>query len=841
VSEMEPFVSNVWQDQSLSPLTYLQIVCCLIEGIILAVIVYTWDELISPGYKMIAVWLIALFLPSSFRLANGLHMTIAISAASFFSQLACFWLPALGYASYLCIAESQAALGDYRGNALDETRIDWRRSRQTVLKATSFVLAHTMVSQGPLVVIHFLYERVRKAFIILAAVVSIPIIWQLFYFKWLPFRDLLEISSFWAQDRCWKVQRDAFEVIEKWWIGFNGLEKYTYKALEERKIRLFCISRRTRYSTLLKGKILHADLDNPPPYEAISYTWGDITRSKKLLVDGCQFAVSAGLHELLEALSSPKKQVLLWVDYICINQDDEEDKAKQIPVMRDIYQRAFRTVAWLGAPYDAPLAVAMLLEVLDVLQLPDYQPIAMNDRYFPETERPRWIAFVRLLRHQYFSRVWVCQEVAVSRCLEFYLGGKYFSWETLMMARTALQHPHVTSLVTVGHVGLGNIRSLRNATTMGFFRSLIAKGIQIPLGFALSFSQQFGCKMPEDRVFALLGLCSSEELKLSILQDVGKPHPEVYSNTTKRLLTSRENSVHTLQYSGIGYYDKERLPTWCVDWSSEPTGTKLTIPYLSQAKGVEHSPISGLQYLAAGASEPHILEGALPGTLQIGGVKVDVIKKVSHVMTWAFPEASTTLSEVQYVEFLMGLLNFLIEAAKLAKENLPSRYRNGQLLTNAIWRTVIADRSADERPAPAIFHQYYVQWLHTMRLLLNQNLRSGQLSALADSANMSNSTYKQKLLGETLYFNERFIEASSLRRFCITEGGFMGLVAPNSDVGDAVCLIWGMQTPYILRVAPDQDMNLAAPLYQLIGECYMHGMMDGEMADADKESTFTVA
>ncbi|PMD36931.1 hypothetical protein L207DRAFT_586616 [Hyaloscypha variabilis F] len=140
----------------------------------------------------------------------------------------------------------------------------------------------------------------------------------------------------------------------------------------------------------------------------------------------------------------------------------------------------------------------MLLEVLDVLQLPDSQPIAMNDRYFLDTKTPRWIALIRLLQHQYFSRVWVCQEVAISRSLELYFGGKYFSWETLMMARTALQHPHVASLVTMGHVGLGDIRSPRNATTMGFFRLLMAKGIQIPLGFALSFSQRFGYKMPED-------------------------------------------------------------------------------------------------------------------------------------------------------------------------------------------------------------------------------------------------------------------------------------------------------------------------------------------------------
>jgi hypothetical protein len=78
----------------------------------------------------------------------------------------------------------------------------------------------------------------------------------------------------------------------------------------------------------------------------------------------------------------------------------------------------------------------------------------------------------------------------------------------------------------------------------------------------------------------------------------------------------------------------------------------------------------------------------------------------------------------------------------------------------------------------------------------------------------------------------------------VTKRGFVGFAPPGSRVGDVVCLFLGCQTPSIIRryrkhsVAGQgkrKPRGGAAKLYQLVGECYLHGMMDGEMVQTDAE------
>ncbi|KAH8660880.1 hypothetical protein BGZ60DRAFT_414202 [Tricladium varicosporioides] len=76
------------------------------------------------------------------------------------------------------------------------------------------------------------------------------------------------------------------------------------------------------------------------------------------------------------------------------------------------------------------------------------------------------------------------------------------------------------------------------------------------------------------------------------------------------------------------------------------------------------------------------------------------------------------------------------------------------------------------------------------------------------------------------------------RTFCCTKDGYMGLVPPESRVSDVVCILFRMQTPVILRKIEDGGSWLDGEAqYELIGECYMHGMMDGEMLNKGLERT----
>ena len=96
-------------------------------------------------------------------------------------------------------------------------------------------------------------------------------------------------------------------------------------------------------------------LNQTPDYHALSYTWGDENITQPIKVDGSPLRVTSNLAVCLLHLRqdiSPGEVLLLWIDGICINQNDHEEKNRQILLMRRIYQRSVCTIVWLGPEED---------------------------------------------------------------------------------------------------------------------------------------------------------------------------------------------------------------------------------------------------------------------------------------------------------------------------------------------------------------------------------------------------------------------------------------------------------------------------------------------------------
>lgn len=94
----------------------------------------------------------------------------------------------------------------------------------------------------------------------------------------------------------------------------------------------------------------HASLNALPPYHALSYTWGDPTKTKAILVDGAVVQVTSNLEEFLRyrRRDLDDKIGTLWIDALCINQKDNSEKNTQLLLMRQIYEKANSTLVWLG-------------------------------------------------------------------------------------------------------------------------------------------------------------------------------------------------------------------------------------------------------------------------------------------------------------------------------------------------------------------------------------------------------------------------------------------------------------------------------------------------------------
>jgi hypothetical protein len=137
-------------------------------------------------------------------------------------------------------------------------------------------------------------------------------------------------------------------------------DRYIYEPLpmvpNEVHIRLLLLQPGTGDETI-SGKLIHnvsprsEDNDFAKPslyYEALSYVWGPPPESREILVDGKRFAIRENLWMALNHLRKKDKEVTLWTDAICINQDDLLEKNAQVAQMNLVYLGAKKVLIWLG-------------------------------------------------------------------------------------------------------------------------------------------------------------------------------------------------------------------------------------------------------------------------------------------------------------------------------------------------------------------------------------------------------------------------------------------------------------------------------------------------------------
>jgi hypothetical protein len=160
------------------------------------------------------------------------------------------------------------------------------------------------------------------------------------------------------------------------------------------------------------------------PYEALSYCWGAYDNGDLQLVvdDRYYLRIRPNLDVVLRRLRSTYEHKYLWIDAICINQDDNGEKNSQMPLMLDVYSRAEVVNVWLG-PSEQESSMGM--EVLNYLA-----QSTVNDRapWDCMPEGAFYAGLEYILGQSWFSRIWVVQEAAVSRRTIMMCGEDSFEW-----------------------------------------------------------------------------------------------------------------------------------------------------------------------------------------------------------------------------------------------------------------------------------------------------------------------------------------------------------------------------------------------------------------------------
>ncbi|KAI0528367.1 putative heterokaryon incompatibility protein [Xylaria digitata] len=609
------------------------------------------------------------------------------------------------------------------------------------------------------------------------------------------------------------------------------LETYRYSALGPGEIRLLKLSKSTPWDPI-RCELTAIQLEKVPQFETISYAWGTQLVMKPLILNGRRFRISERVYDILHDRASCLMTRYIWIDFICINQDDEDEKSSQVQLMRKIYGSSYHTIVWLGYAPDANDAIGLLAHLRRRMNFDD--PVERASRPLTELniEHPSWPALFRLINHDYWSRSWVIQEIAVSKNVIISYGGElitwdYFSsliqllfntdpntiWHISKIYRRSPDPPPIDAGIQI--VSLGLVReSIKGKQSIGLFELLIA-------------SINSTATDPRDNIYAVQGISTaagSGDIVPDYSSTIERPFLE-----TARYLLRQDHPSRILHLAGIGFYRGAKIrASWVPDWSTK----RLARIYW---RDPSHSP-----YRASGTvnQEPGMVLGPDKLTLAVNGIMVDYIKELGAQFFAASENGvpKTTVTPAVYDDYTNSR-NMVLNG------KLSEPYVTGISLTEALWRTLLGDRTpAGARPADPVFSEYYealVRYIELLPEFLGPDMQPREINVSAkEEARLRTSI--------TRYLTDlgRFANVSGPhlreRMIAVTERAYIGIVPPYSKVGDAVFIIPGAQVPFLMRRQADsEDVNESGGRrWQLVGESYFHGMMDGEMmAERHTEQT----
>jgi hypothetical protein len=128
--------------------------------------------------------------------------------------------------------------------------------------------------------------------------------------------------------------------------------QYQPLASPSTEIRLVILHPSATESEEVRCDLQTLDIAEAYDYDALSYAWGDASITGSIVLSGHPFTVTANLSHALRSLrhqtNNPSQTRLLWIDAICINQTDDEERSEQVQRMCSIYKSASGVLVWLG-------------------------------------------------------------------------------------------------------------------------------------------------------------------------------------------------------------------------------------------------------------------------------------------------------------------------------------------------------------------------------------------------------------------------------------------------------------------------------------------------------------
>lgn len=538
----------------------------------------------------------------------------------------------------------------------------------------------------------------------------------------------------------------------------------------------------------LKIRLGHADITKVKGrYVALSYTWGDPTLTHTILINGSEFQITKNLEFFLRRPRNDRiartESMYFWIDAICINQEDEKEKALQIPLMKLIYEGSLYVHAELGPASEDQERAAREIPLISQAVMQEYHRVSssniergsfmnhMRVSYVKDYDSALWSNISEMITLPWWKRAWIMQEASVIKNVEINYGNtatKMFDMKAIHLAVILMRRRGKYDADTTTLPNTGPLQRIIDVSTLRDTNPTLLEVLKLFRGLQATKTH--------DIVYASANL--AVDLKPGEIKvDYNRKISELFSDVVAYYLRHLPVPLDVLENSGQLHLDldvKDGFTTWIPQWQN-----RLPPDPFVKAVGGDQTQYTRI-YNALGRSrpmerhaEPSVQPSEIGPLLTVRGYKVDVIRSV------------------QYPDLKFNAFEGASVINTWVPQNADKPYPPNVAITRleAFLRTIIADFDSWSKSrgnkAPWDFEKHIL------------------LSSHKDFSHVHTRCH--------------------FRRLAETRKEYLALVDFHVREDDEIFLLYGGSVPYVLRPVDDK--------YYFVGECYVHGIMDGEAVE----------
>lgn len=644
--------------------------------------------------------------------------------------------------------------------------------------------------------------------------------------------------------------------------------RYRYPAIFPHQIRLLRISPARFTSTLLlalKVMSLRTIQLEEFEFQALSYAWGDdkaehlvqlcnlptkessgsairdLDRNVSILREYESFPIRQNLFHALRRIRLVDDYTWIWVDAICIDQSNDDEKSTQLPKMPQIYSCAYNVIAWLGeadgAGEDVNKAIDLIPNILNLKTL----DLMLQNRLPDQQEAIRhWKSFGRLLQRSWFSRRWVIQEVACAWRLSVRLGEHILSWQDFADAVDlysknidliralpgyASEDPPI-EVEDEHQVGESSAMALIQMSRNIFWKEQGTRLMSrlMTLEALVSTASSFAVTDLRDIVYALLYLANDRN-QSSIAH---------VSSTAQALRANYSLHVVDIFINFVGYCLQRSacLDIICRHWAMWPK-TRCDIPYEGRTLPTW---IGVAVHTKTVTAESSNLGDNLIGSAHHPIYNASRDTKMHVQISGPVLQADGVLLNLIYI-LSDPIAEGIVGNDCLKMLGWPGAVSND--VDEKIWRTLVANRGLSGTAAPTWYRRACALSLTMLEpdghFDTTKLMREGHLpNTVVEYATRVHKATNNRRVFKSTSDSLAWAGVSSEPAQPLT-----GIGPQNLKRYDMVCVLFGCSVPVVVRqIIPKQRAGLRSRDHPstdviLIGPCYVHGHMEGALFAED--------